>query len=130
MVVDDDARFRTTARRALVAEGMDVVAEVADGDLVGEVVERWHPDVVLVDIRMPGVDGIEVARRLRDAAVDAQRHGREVGTRPPAVILMSTVDEAYGRQLAADLAAGYLPKHQLSRAAIRGLSHPAVGPEC
>lgn len=128
MVVDDDARFRTSARRALAAEGVDVVAEVANGDLVGEMVERWHPDVVLVDIRMPGVDGLEVARRLRDAAADAHGHGSAPRARAPTVILMSTVDETYGRQLAADLAAGYLPKHQLSLAAIRGLSDPSARP--
>lgn len=124
MVVDDDARFRTSARRALLAEGVDVVAEVADGDLVGEVVERWHPDVVLVDIRMPGVDGLEVARRLHDAAADVHGPGSAQGVRAPTVILMSTIDETYGRQLAADLAAGYLPKHELSLAAIRILSDP------
>lgn len=128
MLVDDDARFRTTARRALVAEGVDVVAEVADGDLVGDVVERWHPDVVLVDIRMPGVDGLEVARQLNVAAADLRRPGRAPGVRAPTVILMSTVDEAYGRQLAADLAAGYLPKHELSLAAIRSLSDPLARP--
>lgn len=114
MLVDDDARFRTTASRALAAEGVDVVAEAADGDLVGEVVEQCHPDVVLVDIRMPGVDGLEVARRLHRAS-------------GPAVILMSTVDAAYGRQLALDLAVGYLPKHELSLAAIRRLIHPPAG---
>lgn len=128
MLVDDDARFRTTARRALVAEGVDVVAEVADGALVGGVVERWHPDVVLVDIRMPGVDGLEVARQLHVAAADVQGPGPAPGVRAPKVILMSTVDEAYGRQLAADLAAGYLPKHELSLAAIRSLSDPSGRP--
>jgi CheY-like chemotaxis protein len=128
VVVDDDARFRTSARRALAAEGVDVVAEVANGDLVGEMVERWHPDVVLVDIRMPGVDGLEVARRLRDAAADAPGHGPVPGARAPTVILMSTVDAPYGRQLAADLAAGYLPKHKLSLAAIRSLNDPSARP--
>ena len=125
MLVDDDARFRTTARRALLAEGVDVVAEVADGDLVGEVVARTHPDVVLVDLRMPGVDGLEVARRLLVAAADVHGTGSAQGVRTPTVILMSTVDGPYGRQLAADLAAGYLPKHELSLAAIRRLSGPA-----
>jgi DNA-binding NarL/FixJ family response regulator len=128
VLVDDDARFRTTARRALVAEGVDVVAEVADGDLVGAVVERWHPDVVLVDIRMPGVDGLEVARQLHVAAADVQGAGPRPGVPAPTVILMSTVDETYGRQLAADLAAGYLPKHELSLAAIRSLSEPPRRP--
>jgi DNA-binding NarL/FixJ family response regulator len=128
VLVDDDARFRTTARRALVAEGVDIVAEVADGDLVAEVVERWHPDVVLVDIRMPGVDGLEVARQLHLAAADVQGLGPAPGVRAPTVILMSTVDEAYGRQLATDLAAGYLPKHELSLAAIHSLSDPPARP--
>ena len=120
MLVDDDARFRTAARRVLAAEGVHVVAEVSDGDLAVEVVERWRPDVVLLDIRMPGVDGLEVARRLRAAARKMREHGQ--GARVPTVILMSTLDESYGRRLAVGLAAGYLPKHQLSLVAIRRLS--------
>jgi DNA-binding NarL/FixJ family response regulator len=77
---------------------------------------------------MPGVDGLEVARQLHVAAADVQGAGPRPGVPAPTVILMSTVDETYGRQLAADLAAGYLPKHELSLAAIRNLSEPPRRP--
>jgi CheY-like chemotaxis protein len=116
VLVDDDARFRRSALRALAAEDVEVVEEVEDGTLAAAAVDRWHPDVVLVDIRMPGVDGLEVARRL-------QTH-RD----PPVVILISTIDSASGHQLAGGLAVGYLPKDALSRAAILDLIGPPRQP--
>jgi DNA-binding NarL/FixJ family response regulator len=106
VLVDDDAGFRRSARRALAAEGVEVVDEIADGAHAVAAVERSRPDVVLVDIRMPGVDGLEVARRLQ--ALPAA---------PPA-ILTSTIDVDSGRLLADGLALGYLPKDALSLAAI------------
>jgi CheY-like chemotaxis protein len=109
VLVDDDARFRALARRILTAEGLDVVAEVADGADALAVVEACAPDVVVVDVRMPGVDGPEVARRL------------QAGVPGVAVILVSTIDRASGRRLAAGVALGYLPKDELSLAAIQGL---------
>jgi DNA-binding NarL/FixJ family response regulator len=113
VLVDDDRRFCTMARRSLVAEGVDVVAEVGDGAEVVHVVDDLHPDVVLLDIRMPGVNGLEVARRLQERAGG------------PMVILISTIDDADGRRLATDLAAGYLPKDELSLAAILDLVRPS-----
>jgi DNA-binding NarL/FixJ family response regulator len=113
VLVDDDRRFRTMARRTLVAEGVDVVAEVADGAEVVSVVDDLRPDVVLLDIRMPGVNGLEAARQLQ---------ARPGG---PVVILISTIDDADGRRLATDLAAGYLPKDELSLAAILEVVGPA-----
>lgn len=117
VLVDDDHRFRGMARRALAAEGVDVVAEVADGSLAADAVERWRPDVVLVDIRMPGVDGLEVARRLNGLPGDR-----------PVVILVSTIDATSGRQLASGVAAGYLPKDELSLAAILAITGPPIQP--
>lgn len=106
VLVDDDDRFRATARRTLVAEGVDVVAEVADGEDAVEAVARWQPDVVLVDIALPGIDGLEVARRLQADGSGA------------AVVLVSSRDAAYGGRLASGLAAGFVPKDELSLAAI------------
>lgn len=113
LLVDDDARFRELARRTLVADGVDVVAEVGRGVEVLGAVEHWRPDVVLLDIGLPDIDGLEVARRLR-----AEKGG-------PVVILISSRDVAYGRRVAAGLAAGYLPKDELSLAAIVELAGPA-----
>jgi DNA-binding NarL/FixJ family response regulator len=112
VLVDDDGRFRAVARRTLVADGVDVVAEVDDGAAALAAIALWGPDVVLLDIGLPGTDGLEVARRLR-AEVDG-----------PVVILISTRDKAYGARVAAGLAAGYLPKAELSLQAIVELTGP------
>jgi CheY-like chemotaxis protein len=109
VLVDDDRRFCATARRALEAEGVAVLAEVADGADAVAAVEKWCPDVVLVDVRMPGVDGLEVARRLRGKA------GATV------VILISTLEVDHGHLLAEGLVAGYIPKDALSLASITEL---------
>jgi CheY-like chemotaxis protein len=106
VLVDADQRFRAMACRALAADGVEVVAEVENGEDAFDAVTRWRPDVVLLDIRLPGIDGLEVARLLR--AEDSA----------PPVILISTLDVTYGRRVAVGLAAGFLPKNELSLAAI------------
>ena len=109
VLVDNDPRFRAMARRALEAEGVEVVAEVGSGANALASVQHWYPDAVLVDIRMPWIDGVEVARRLRGKV------GKTV------VILISTLDVDHGRLLADGVAAGYIRKDELSLAAINEL---------
>ena len=113
VVVDDDRRFREVACRALTAEGIDVVAEADDSDSAMAAVERCRPDAVLLDIGLPGVDGLAVARRLLAADSDS------------IVILISTHDVEHGRRVAEGVATGYLPKDQLSLEAILELVAPA-----
>lgn len=112
VLIDDDPRFRAKASRTLVSEGAQVVAELSDGAGAVEAAATWEPDVVLVDIRMPGVDGLEAARRLRDT-----QHG-------PIVILISTSGLHEGQQLAKGIADGYLPKDELSLPAILAIAAP------
>jgi two-component system, OmpR family, response regulator MprA len=64
LLVDDDASIRRMLERTLTAEGYEVAA-VADGGAALAAVERSVPDVLVVDIAMPGVDGLAVTRRLR-----------------------------------------------------------------
>jgi DNA-binding NarL/FixJ family response regulator/class 3 adenylate cyclase len=74
LIVDDQALVRTGFRMILDAEGdMDVVGEAANGkEAVGEA-SRLNPDVVLMDVRMPELDGIEATRRLlADGSVDSK----------------------------------------------------------
>jgi len=65
LVVDDDHSLRRMLERTLVAEGFGVQA-VADGGAALAAVERATPDLVVLDVAMPGMDGIAVCRRLRE----------------------------------------------------------------
>jgi DNA-binding NarL/FixJ family response regulator len=64
VVADDQALVRTGFRMILTADGMSVVAEAANGVEAVEAVRRTRPDVVLMDIRMPELDGLEALRRV------------------------------------------------------------------
>ena len=66
VVADDHALAREGMRRLLgTRDDMTVVAEAADGVETLDVVERLHPDVLVLDVRMPRINGIEVTRHLR-----------------------------------------------------------------
>jgi DNA-binding NarL/FixJ family response regulator len=100
LLVDDDALVRSGLRMMLAgAEGIDVVGEADDGRGVLGAVDLHRPDVVLMDIRMPQLDGIAATRLLR-AQPD-----------PPAVVVLTTfdADELVLRALRAG-AAGFLLK--------------------
>ncbi|MFC4121663.1 response regulator [Nonomuraea zeae] len=64
VIADDQALVRTGFRMILSADGIDVVAEAADGAEAVAAVRRTRPDVVLMDIRMPRTDGIEATRQI------------------------------------------------------------------
>ncbi|GAB2480091.1 response regulator transcription factor [Jatrophihabitans fulvus] len=67
LLVDDDALVRAGLRMILsAADDLEVVGEADDGAAALEAVARHRPDVVLMDIRMPGVDGITATARLRE----------------------------------------------------------------
>ena len=66
LVVDDERAVRESLRRALALEGYDVDL-AADGEEALESSRRAEPDVLILDVLMPGVDGLEVSRRLRAA---------------------------------------------------------------
>lgn len=111
LIVDDHADFRRLARSLLTADGFNVTGEVDEGESVFDEVERLHPDVVLLDVQLPGIDGFEVARRLARTA------------HPPQVVLTSTrLASDYGHRLDDAPVRGFIPKHELSGEALAALT--------
>jgi DNA-binding NarL/FixJ family response regulator len=73
LLVDDQELVRSGFRLILdLAEGIEVVGEAADGREAVRLAKELHPDVVLMDVRMPELDGIEATQRLQHAGVDAR----------------------------------------------------------
>ena len=67
LVVDDSPVFRRGMSRAVgLHSGLELVGEADGGEAALEAIERLRPDVVLLDLRMPDIDGLEVLERLRD----------------------------------------------------------------
>jgi CheY-like chemotaxis protein len=108
LVVDDHDSFRRVARKLLEAAGF-TVTEAANGADGTRAAISTVPSLVLLDIHLPDVDGFEVARQI--AAQD---------TRSVIVLMSSREASDFGGQISASPAAGFLPKHELSGAALRG----------
>lgn len=101
LIVDDHAGFRATARRLLEGEGWIVVGEAEDGAAALRAAAVLRPDVVLIDIGLPDIDGIDLADRLATAdAVDV-------------VLVSSRERRAYGSRIAASAAIGFISKGDL-----------------
>ena len=110
LIVDDHASFRATARQLLEAEGYEVVGEAGDGASALEAVARLRPDVVLLDVQLPDIDGFDVAARLTG------------GDDAPTVILVSSRDGSdFGPLVSTSGACGFVPKAELSGARMQEL---------
>jgi DNA-binding NarL/FixJ family response regulator len=72
LLIDDNRNMRLALAGLLEDEGIDVVGEADDGDAGLELVARLGPDVVVTDVRMPGLDGISATRRIRELAPATQ----------------------------------------------------------
>jgi DNA-binding NarL/FixJ family response regulator len=110
LIVDDHDDFRESASALLEAEGFVVVGGVRDGRSAFAAVERLRPEVVLLDIQLPDLDGFAVAERLA-ATPDA----------PRVVLISSREAAAYGPRLDAAPAQGFLAKRELSGASLAAL---------
>ena len=110
LIVDDHARFRQTARRALERDGWTVAGEAADGAAALDCAHAIEPDVVLLDVGLPDISGLEVARRLRRALPHV------------AVVMISTQDSTDYRELAVENGAlAFISKAELNGATLGAL---------
>ena len=92
LTVDDQAMFRGVARDVIDATpGFESVGEAASGDEALQAVERLAPHIVLLDVRMPGLDGIEVARLLNS-------------THPETLVVLISIEDSIDIPSAAQLA--------------------------
>jgi DNA-binding NarL/FixJ family response regulator len=104
LIVDDHPSFRATARVLLEAEGFTVVGEAADGTSALAEICRLRPEVVLLDVGLPDLDGFDVCAEVNG-------HMGPV----PAVILVSSRDVTdFGSLVARCGARGFVPKAELS----------------
>ena len=111
LIVDDHPTFRQVARLLLEAEGYTVVGEAGDGAAALADAARLRPDLVLLDVQLPDIDGFDVAARLT---------GREDG---PVVVLTSSHDSSdFGALIERSGARGFIPKAELSGERLAGMA--------
>jgi DNA-binding NarL/FixJ family response regulator len=110
LVVDDHPSFRRCARALLQSEGFEVVGEAADGAAALAAVADLAPELVLLDIQLPDIDGFEVARRLLE------------GDPGLPIVLVSSRDRGdYGSLIDESGVRGFVSKEELSGASLVGL---------
>lgn len=112
LIVDDHAGFRRQARALLEADGFSVIGEAPDGASGLLAARSLKPDVLLLDIGLPDLEGFDIADQL---ALDGP---------PPLVVLTSSRQASeYGPRLATSRVLGFIPKEDLSGSAIRALAN-------
>jgi DNA-binding NarL/FixJ family response regulator len=116
VVADDQALVRSGLELVLEARGCEVVGEAADGREAVDVVRRTQPDVVLMDIRMPVMDGIQATRELRDSGC------------PSKVLVLTTYDlDRYVYDALGAGAAGFLLKTTPPERLVEGIHTVCAG---
>jgi DNA-binding NarL/FixJ family response regulator len=110
LIVDDHPGFRDVAVSLFSGHGFDVAGEAHDGESALEQVQRLRPDVVLLDVQLPGIDGFEVASCLSSQPFA-----------PQVVLTSSREASAYGQRLVRAPVLGFIPKRALSGSALAEL---------
>ena len=120
LIADDQALVRAGFRAILEEQpGIHVVGEAGDGRGAIDLVRRRHPDVVLMDIQMPDIDGLEAARRILTEAEDAK---------PVAILMLTTFDlNEYVYDALRAGASGFLLKDVLPEQLIAAVRIVAAG---
>ena len=110
LIVDDHESFRSSARLLLEAEGYEVVGEAETGQAGLSAAAELRPDVILLDVQLPDLDGFDVAARLA------------TGEDAPRVVITSSRDASdFGPAIARSGARGFVPKNELSGEALAAL---------
>jgi DNA-binding NarL/FixJ family response regulator len=110
LIVDDHPAFRASARMLLESEGFEIVGEAEDGSSAVRQATALSPDLVLLDVHLPDIDGFEVAERVI------------AGDGAPAVILISSRDGGeLEPRIRASAARGFVSKADLSGESLRAL---------
>jgi DNA-binding NarL/FixJ family response regulator len=104
LIVDDHPSFRASARALLESGEFRVVGEAADGAGALQAVRQLRPDVILLDVQLPDMEGFEVCDEIE----------RSNGWAPSIVLVSSRDLEDYGELVASSCAKGFLPKADLS----------------
>lgn len=113
VIVDDHSGFRKQARQLLEGMGYLVVGEAVTGEEALNQSRRLRPDLVLLDIQLPDIDGITVAKSLTSEA------------EAPTVVLISTRDRAdYGSRVNGCGAAGFIAKSDLTADVLAAMLQP------
>jgi DNA-binding NarL/FixJ family response regulator len=103
LIVDDHPSFRASARIVLESEGFEVIGEAADGASALDECCRLRPQVVLLDVQLPDLDGFAVCSRITAYAGH------------PTVIMTSSRDRSdFGPLVSTSGACGFVPKAELS----------------
>jgi NarL family two-component system response regulator LiaR len=118
LIVDDHAVVREGLQMFLseAADEVEVIGQAGDGAAAVELAERLAPDVILMDVMMPGVDGIEATRRLRDRGVESR-----------VIILTTFADDRQVREAVQAGAIGYLMKDVLRDELLHAVRSAAAG---
>ena len=108
LIVDDHPAFRASARSLLEGEGYEVVAETDSGESAIELALELAPDVVLLDVALPDLSGLEVAERLAES-------------RSKVVLVSSRDPRDFGARFRRTSAVGFIPKDNLSGETLKEL---------
>jgi DNA-binding NarL/FixJ family response regulator len=110
LIVDDHPSFRGAARALLIAAGgFDPVGEAASGEEAVDLAVRLRPDLVILDLRLPGIDGRETCRRIAAAGVKTL------------VLFVSVDEEALTPVVGIPCAGPFVPKRSLNAPILRAI---------
>lgn len=119
LIVDDQLPFREASRMVVeMTDGFEVAGEAANGEEAVELAADLRPDLVLMDVQMPGIDGLDATRRIMSS------------DDPPHVLVMSTHESgSYEEPALAAGAIGFLPKSMFSMDALEEIWAGLAAPE-